>query len=144
MDSKFWKEYGEEADGDYELWTSSVEAARLFNLHHIHAQPGGGLSSQRGQIRHGGNSGFMAAGLAIHFGAALVTLLAYDMMDTEGRLHFHRDHPEYIGNPMRARFKAWRKHFDELARVSPVPIQNASRKTALECFPRVDLATVLS
>jgi hypothetical protein len=139
MDTNFWKEYGERAHGDFELWTSSTEASRIFNLYHIRAEPGGGVSGNPGAIRHGGNSGFMSIGLAIHFGAAWIGLLGFDLQDTNGRLHFHRDHPEHIGNPRRDRFKAWRKHFAELASQAPVPIVNLSRQTALLCFPRATI-----
>jgi hypothetical protein len=144
MDSNFWKQYGEEAGGDFESWTCSPEAARVFHLHHIRSEPGGGISQLPGTIRSGGNSGFMAVGLALHFGAARVTMLGYDMQDTNGRIHFHRDHPEHIGNPIRSRFKAWRKCFAEMAKETDVPIVNATRQTALECFSRMSLAEALA
>lgn len=143
MDSKFWKRYGEEADGEYELWTCGSEAARLFNLNYIAAEPGAGVSDKPGTLRHGGNSGYLAVGLALHFGASRITLLGYDMQDTGGRLHFHRDHPDDIGNPIVSRFKAWRRAFAELERATDVEIVNASRATALECFPRMQLRAAL-
>lgn len=143
MDGPFWKQYGEEATGNYELWTASSECARLFNLYHINVEPGSGISNKPGTVRHGGNSGYVTASLALYFGAARVTLLAYDMQDTGGRLHFHRDHPPHLGNPIRSRFKAWRRNFAELARATDVPIINASRQTALECFPRMSLTEAL-
>jgi hypothetical protein len=69
MDRVWWIEYGPEIEGDFELWTSSKPAADVFGLNFINSEPGGGISTRAGTIRQGGNSGFQAVSLALHFGA---------------------------------------------------------------------------
>jgi hypothetical protein len=93
-------------------------------------------------VRQGENSGFQAVGLAIAFGAARVVLLGYDMKPGKGRMHWHADHPRV--NPHRRKFGAWCAHFARLAEESPVPIVNATRDSALTCFPRMSIAEALA
>lgn len=144
MDRGWWHEYGAEVDGDFELWTTSREAARIYTLNHIHGEGGGGLPRNAGSIRLGGNSGFQAVSLALHFGARRVTLLGYDMqIPATGRTHWHGDHSHKLGNPMQQRMSAWHRHFADLAGLVKVPIVNATRETALKCFPRLELAEAL-
>lgn len=142
MDRSWWNEYGLEIRSPAELWTTNREAARVYNLNLINGEPGGGLSSRPNTIKLGGNSGFQALGLALHFGAAKVVLLGYDMQLTNGRTHWHGDHPR-LGNPLPIRMREWLLRFGELARATRVPILNASRATALQCFPRVSLDEAL-
>lgn len=144
MDRSWWHEYGSEVDGDLELWTTSRAAASIYKLNHIHGEGGGGLPRNPSSIRLGGNSGFQALGLALHFGARRVTLLGYDMqIPATGRTHWHGDHGVKLGNPMQEKMLSWRRHFSELAGLVRVPIVNATRETALKCFPRLDLAEAL-
>lgn len=135
--------YGNKIAGDFELWTSSHEVGRIFKINRIRGEGGGGLSKRPGTIRLGGNSGFQAVGLALHFGAAKVVLLGYDMQSDKGRLHWHPDHKgipgHFLGNPVPEKMKEWCQHFAELARQTTVPIVNATRRTALKCFSQVSL-----
>lgn len=143
MDRKWWHEYGTGIRGAFELWTSHPEAARIYRLNLIRAEPGGGLSKTPGSIRAGGNSGFQAVALALHFGASRVVLLGFDMQFTNGRTHWHGDHGKGLGNPVRERMKVWQDRFAELAAEVSVPIVNATRETALTCFPRASLKEAL-
>jgi hypothetical protein len=143
MDRAWWEQYGEHIAGDFELWTSSKHAADLFGLNWIRSEPGGGISKLPGTIRQGGNSGFQAVGLALHFGAARVILLGFDMQMTGGRTHWHGDHRGKLGNPVVHRMEVWLKRFAEMAAESRIPIVNATRETALTCFPRVELKAAL-
>jgi hypothetical protein len=95
------------------------------------------------RVRTGGNSGYQAIGLAILFGAARVILLGYDMQRTGDRTHWHGDHIG-LGNPKADRLRLWCSNFKTLALQAPVPIINASRETALDCFPRADLHDCLA
>ena len=144
MDRKWWNEYGGRVSGDMELWTSNREAARVHKMNYIDSEPGGGISDLRGTIRQGGNSGFQAVGLALLFGAAKVILLGYDMQLTGGKTHWHGDHKGALGNPVLDKMAGWHKHFRLMANQTTVPILNATRKTALDCFPKVDLVESLS
>lgn len=144
MDRKWWLECGCNVAGDFELWTSSRAAATTWKLNLVNSQPGGGVSKRKGWIMQGGNSGFQAVGLAMLFGAARVILLGYDMGSNGERKHWHPDHPADLGNPLDRNFAVWRKNFDEMAHQAPVPIINASRETALKCFPRMQLEACLA
>lgn len=139
----WWHTYGQALPGEPELWTTNREAARIYGLNYIRGEVGGGVSKEANSIMMGGNSGYQALGLALHFGAAVVILLGYDMQLTGGRAHWHANHAE-IGNPREDRMRDWRRRFEELSHQTKVPIFNASRETALKCFPRVDLALTLT
>lgn len=144
MDLAWWKAYGASVDGEFELWTSSLQAARIWGLNWIRSEPGGGVSQRRDTIRHGGNGGYQAAALALYFGAASVVLLGYDMQFTGGRSHWHGDHSLGLGNPVPSRMREWHARFGALAAAAPGTIVNATRDTALRCFPRVDLLESLA
>lgn len=139
----WWHEYGPRLKDGPELWTTNREAARLYRLNWIRGELGGGLSTAPNTIKLGGNSGFQALGLALHFGAACVVLLGYDMQLTDGKTHWHGNHVG-LGNPKADRMGTWRARFAEVTRQTKVPILNATRETALTCFPRVDLAVALA
>ena len=114
----------------------------MHGLNVIDSEKGGGISSTPGVIREGGNSGFQAMGLAIHFGASRVYLLGYDMkFGNGGRKHWHGDHPSNLGNPVPSFMRQWVTFFAQAERQSPVPILNLTRDTALT-LPRADISAL--
>ena len=80
--------------------------------------------------------------MAAQAGAKRVVLLGYDCQHTGGVSHWHGDHPNHFGN---ARMTAsWLDKFAELAEdLAHIEIINASRDTALTCFPRARLEDLL-
>lgn len=64
------------------------------------------------------------------------------MKQTAGRKHWHEDHKH--NNPTREAFANWNKRFRVLASQSQIPIVNATRDTALDCFDRVSLDVALN
>jgi hypothetical protein len=92
-------------------------------------------------IHGGGNSGYQAVNLAFLFGAAKIVLLGFDM---KGGSHWHGDHPGALnrGVPTRAFAKAFPALADDL-KSEGVEVLNATRDTALECFPKIDLEDAL-
>jgi hypothetical protein len=144
MDRRFWEHYGRAIRGDAELWTVNQEAARVYRLHHIRGEMGGGVSTNPKAIRMGGNSGFQGLQLALHFGAARVVLVGYDMQNTFNKSHWHGDHKRGFGNPLDTTFKAWRQCFKEIPHDIRARVVNASRHSSLDCFRRVRLETCLS
>lgn len=143
-DFRWWDRWHREARkvASGEFWTIDKRAAEQYGLRRVESVPGGGWVDS-GAIKQGENSGFQAVGLAIAFGAARVVLLGYDMKPAaNGRMHWHADHPRV--NPVARKFPTWCAHFAQLAKESPVPIVNATRDTALTCFPRVTLAEALA
>lgn len=90
-----------------------------------------------------GNSGAGAIQLAALSGARRIILAGYDCQHTDGKAHHHGDHPKKLGNAVRP--DAWVKNFDKLAKeLAALDIVNASRATALRCWPRIELREALN
>lgn len=126
-----------------ELWTLSQTAKTRHGINWIKSQTGEGLSDEL--IYTGGNSGYQALSLAVLFGASKIMLLGYDMQKTGGRSHWHGDHPRGMGNG--GNFEGWVKRFDRLSpliRAKGVEVINATRQTALKCFPRLKIEEALA
>lgn len=103
-----------------------------------------GFSSDPDTINGGGNSGFQAIHLAATFGARRIVLIGYDMQRTEGKLHWHGKHWGRLPNGNG--FPSWIKQMTPLAkdlRRMGVEVINATKNTALRCFPRLDLEDAL-
>jgi hypothetical protein len=146
MDRAWWHEYAEELERfTGECWTTNPEAARIYRLNLIRGVIGAGIPRSRpNSITLGGNSGYQAVALAVHFGAARIVLLGYDMRNDGRRTHWHGNHAR-LGNPVDVKFQEWCGHFHTLARDvgDRCRIENATRVTALDVFPKVTLLTAL-
>lgn len=69
-------------------------------------------------------------------------MLGYDCQKTNGRAHWHEDHPVGLGNA--GSVDKWPHHFVKVAEaLAHVEIINCSRTTALRAFPRAKLEEVL-
>lgn len=97
---------------------------------------------RRTNSEHFGNSGAGAVALADRCGADRVILLGYDAQRTDGRAHWHADHPRGLGNA--GSVGRWGEQFASLADSCRARVVNASRATALACFARVDLGEALA
>lgn len=127
-----------------EKWTGDPLAAQEMGLKCCPFRRKSGLSTDPGVINWGGNSGFCALQLAFQFGAKRILLIGYDQKDPENKGHWHGEHPETVRRPFN--FPLWHKHFERCARDfarNRVQVVNCSRDTALTCFPRAELRTVL-
>lgn len=92
-----------------------------------------GLSFDPAYIHEGGNSGYQAINLAVHFGAKRILLLGYDM----GGKHWFGDHPKSL--PVKSNYQIFMDNFATLPndlKAAGVEVINCSRKTALAVFPR--------
>lgn len=95
-------------------------------------------------IFHGNNSGYQAIGLAYTWGAARVILLGYDCQFSGGKRHWFGDHPRGLNNA--TGIECWKRAFPKLAKDAEhvgLAIVNASRQTALTCFPRMSIEDAL-
>lgn len=103
-----------------------------------------GLSEEPDAITNGRNSGYMAMHIAYSAGAGRIVLLGYDMQpDPGGRMHWFGDHPQITPASVCA---TWRAHFPDLARQlekKGVEVINCSPMTALECFRKAPIESVL-
>jgi hypothetical protein len=89
-----------------------------------------------------GNSGAGCISLAAQAEASRIILIGFDCGHTNGRSHWHGDHPNHLGNA--GMTKQWIDKFKQLAQdFSHIDIINASRETALTCFPRQSLESLL-
>lgn len=142
---------------DFKWWRWHPEALKVTGLKysltkHAERYPGvlvlrntgdTGLERDPHGLKTGKNSGYQAINLAVHFGAARVVLLGYDMTPagkTGG--HFFGAHPDQTLPP----FALCLMHYQTL--VAPlaeagVEIVNCSRRTALHAFPCRPLEEVL-
>jgi hypothetical protein len=104
-----------------------------------------GVDSRPTHLRTGGNSGYQAVHLAMHFGARRILLCGFDMHSPAGREHWFGQH-------------AWRQKFRSpypmfisrfvdaapLFRAAGVEIINCTPGSALKCFPSMSLTEALS
>jgi hypothetical protein len=98
-----------------------------------------GLDRSPTSLRDGANSGYQAINLAVHLGAKRIILLGYDMHGT----HFFGKHPDGT-NP---NFSLCLSLFPGLVKPlaeAGVEVINCTRKTAITCFPRESLESVLA
>lgn len=94
-------------------------------------------------LRHGWNSGYQAINLAVHLGAKRIVLLGYDMATGATGWHFFGSHPWQVDIPFQLFMDQYAKLAGPLAELG-VEVVNASRKTALTCFPRATLEESLA
>lgn len=124
-----------------DLWTRDPAAQEAYGLNLLpHRVDSEGIEEDSCA---GNCSGEHAIHLAYHLGATKIVLLGFDMGAT-GQGHWFGKHPKPLANG--ADFKTMRKSFPRLAadlRDRGVEVLNATRETALDCFPRVTLAEAL-
>lgn len=104
-----------------------------------------GLCLERDGLCTGRNSGYQAINLAVHFGAARILLLGYDMSrDRNGRSHFFGEHPR---RAKPSPYPAFREVFPTLvkplARLG-IEVINCTRRTELKTFRLMPLEEALS
>lgn len=141
-DYRWWAKYHDriKEEAKAELWTASKKASDEFGLNHVFLLPGAGFSQREGYVYTGSLSGFQAIQL-VGQRAERVILLGYDMQHTGGKTHWHDDHEDgtWPNCPCLDRQIGG---FSILAEQSPIKIINATRKTALECFEKKELADI--
>lgn len=131
-----WKEF----KGQKYTW--SEDAAKKFGLTHVLSENDIGLGMD--VIHTGGNGGYQAVNLAFLMGFKKIILLGFDMQRTGGKTHFHGDH-HGMNNPYDNLFRQWIQNFDLMAkdlRAAGVEVLNATRETALTCFPRISVLDI--
>lgn len=133
FDTKWWKVYGAEARATF----PGMKLSGSPMAHKYGAESPNWFSLFT-------NSGASAASIALASGASKVVLIGYDASEEEGRKHWHDDHPAELGNC--DSMDNWPYQFRLLAKQAQrrgAEVLNASRRTELTCFPRVELEAVL-
>jgi hypothetical protein len=101
-----------------------------------------GLSLDPGTLCHGDNSGTAAINLSVLLGATRIVLLGYDMDTHKGRRHFYDTAPQSCSSPF-YKFRKLTGMLVEPLKAAGVTVVNASRRSALDCFPMVSLDEAL-
>ncbi len=101
-----------------------------------------GLELDPTGLRAGFNSGYQAVNLAVHFGAARILLLGFDMSPDGAKTHWFGDHPQPRPSPYPQMIAAFETLIEPLREIG-VEVLNCSRRTALTAFPCSPLADAL-
>lgn len=104
-----------------------------------------GLETNPTGLRTGRNSGYAAINLAVHFGAARIILLGYNMGAVGSQLHYYSERPGFPAH--QELYLGWRRAFDTLAqplRDLGVEVINCTENTSLNTFPVWPLRQVLT
>lgn len=110
---------------------------------------GDGFSLDSSLIHYGGNSGFQAVNMALHFldfvaRPARIVLVGFDMRMVEGRRHFFGDHPAPLRQTSGG-YRRWPEEFHRAAAALPksIEIVNCTPGSAITCFPQMPLEEAL-
>lgn len=107
--------------------------------------PGCGLPDQG--LYHAGHSGQMAISLAILHGYRSIVLLGFDhSRSSSGATHFHGGHADRL-HRAKVPYDKWitcADTFSRHAHDAGIRIVNASRETALTCYPRMTIEEALN
>lgn len=132
-DYLWWAHNHDVVDIPATRWTQSLRARDKFDINLFRPTDVGPF-----------NSGQRAIQLAAHLGADRVILLGYDCTLANGA-HWHGRHPATMHNPVPREVGRWHDDFSSLVGLLPsVQIINASRHTALTCFPRLTLEAAIN
>lgn len=143
-DRAWWDKHGEEAHAFEGEKYCYAQGGERWGAKRITGSTGGGLSGKVGEIRTGGNSGHQAIHVVYNMGAKRIILLGFDMGFSNGKSHWHGDHPHGLSNC--GDFKRWISQINLLAKglaAQGVEVINCSRNTNLECFKREDPQSIL-
>ena len=103
-----------------------------------------GLELEPTGLRTGKNSGYQAINLAVHLGASRIVLLGYDMQHgPNAEHHFFGRHP-WKTTPAVDRFRPFFDHLVQPIGKLGISVVNSTRRTALTCWPLVDLEKAFS
>lgn len=149
-DEKWWPHHGPSLTFPgrrYALVASQAQADAIAPFADLLRYTGpDGIETDPSGLRSGSQSGYQAIGLAVHLGAARIVLLGYDMRGgANGRVHFFGAHAHDSKKPT-----PWQQRPELFQTLVPaleargIAIVNASRVTALDCFPRMPLAEALA
>lgn len=143
-DAKWWHCYKDRAlaFAGLKYTISAIPFPEVLRLQRSHQR----AFDERPTHLCGSNSGYHALHLAVHFGAARVLLLGFDMKNgINGRRHYFGNHPKRLN--ARPAFPTWINQFAKLApelAKRRIEVVNCSPSTALFAFRRASLTTVLN
>lgn len=119
----------------------AIADAKVFMLHNYGSDK---LSEKPNGIHTGSNSGYQVMNVVTLAGAKRILLVGYDMRFTNGRSHSHNGHPHKMPeNSYRDFAKTFATMQPQLAKLG-VEVLNCTPGSAITCFPKGDLASLLA
>lgn len=106
-----------------------------------------GLARDPSSLRTGMNSGYQALGLAVHLGASRIVLLGFDMQPDGEKHRWFGTHKYHGPRPSAPDYRLFLELFPTIVeplKAAGVEVLNCSRRTALTCFPCVELDEALA
>lgn len=149
-DPDWWVDRGPVNDNALECWTQDKNwkpgLAASMGIKQIRSVSGANISTDPEYIYQGANSAFQAMNLAILFGAKRIVFTGLDLSAApDGRKHWH-EYPEKFDRRTPNGWNIFKASFEAAAPVlhdMGVEVINASRRTVLECFPRMTMEEAL-
>jgi hypothetical protein len=129
----------------------TIEADKLLDDHLVHVlrnrdhpHHGVGLSRDPRALVTGRNSGWQAINLAVLAGAKKIVLLGFDgQQDKEGRSHWHGDHPRPTPQAAYSEYALSMSSGENALIDAGVEVLNCSPGSAINSFPKCELASAL-
>lgn len=138
--SRWWHRYGDKLDWYQGLrYTLDPQAAKWAQVLRYTGETG--LELDPSALRTGRHSGYQSINLAVHLGAARIVLLGFDATGLE---HFFGRHPDHFARPPLETFRPMYDTLLEPLAALGITVINASRETALTCFPRQTIQEALA
>ena len=147
-DPIWWKQRGP-TDPVFDRWTQDKNwktgEADALGVRQIRSEGGAGISTDPSFIYQGANSSFQAMNLAVLFGARRIVFLGLDLSaGADGETHWHKYPSEFERrSPGWDLFKSAFETAAPILQGMGVEVINASRRTVLECFPRIPINEAL-
>lgn len=142
-DAKWWGWHKGAPSFEGLKFSLQAAAAKFPGVHVLENAGRDGLSLNANRLATGYNSGYQAINLAVHLGASRIVLLGYDMgRPRNGPSHYFGEHRDKSQPPYGHCLKAFQTLPAPLAALG-VDVVNCSRQTALTCFRRAPLESVL-
>lgn len=144
FDARWWRYLSQTGEARHAEVKRTMPAARRISAAHSLETIGVETIHDSKWMRGYGNSGVCSILLAAHAGARRIILVGFDCQRAAGRSHWHGEHGAGLSNC--ASIAKWPQQFAQAAadaRRAGAEVLNASRATALTCFPRVQLEEVI-
>lgn len=149
-DARWWDAHEGAPAFAGDRWTQDanrgVEAGERWGLNVVRSERTDRPLLDGDTIGQGFNSGFQAVNLAALMGATRIVLVGFDMgLGPDGESHFFGDHPGKLNvlSPYAMFIGAFNAAAPCYAEAG-VAVLNASRRSALTCFPTVSLERALA
>lgn len=141
-DEAWWDKYHDTITSPAARWTQDIDAKRKYGINWVQGASAKGLGLDK--VHFGGSSGYQAINLAFLWGVSRIVLLGFDCKPVGGKDHWFGQHP--AGLTQKQPYELWLDNYPQLAydlQREGVKVINCSRDTAITCFERAAIETVI-